>query len=419
MPRSSAARKLRGHGNLPRLPGPHVSVPFSTRLQQGVFDTLYRNNLVYNACWEDPAVDRKALDLGPDDTVLVITSAGCNALDYALAGAGRVHAVDANPRQTALLELKLAAIRELGHADFFGLFGRGRHARFREIYRDSLRAGLSPFATAFWDRHGPWFESREGLYGHGLSGYVARGFRAWLAFRPALRDALDELFAAPDLVTQRIIFERSVEPALWGRSLRWALSRQVTMSMLGVPVAQHDEVRRQHVAGVPGFVRDSIGYVFRHLPAHNNYFWSLYLRGSYGAGCCPAYLEPRGFAALKAGAAARVVPCTGLVTDFLEAGGEPITRFVLLDHMDWLAASRMDELAREWAAIIERAAPGARVIFRSAHARPAFMDRLRVPGGGRGRPLASLLHFDEARAARLQREDRVHTYAGFHIAEFA
>lgn len=33
---------------------------------------------------EDPAVDRQVLENGSDDTMLVITSAGCNVLDYAL-----------------------------------------------------------------------------------------------------------------------------------------------------------------------------------------------------------------------------------------------------------------------------------------------------------------------------------------------
>ena len=69
----------------------------------GWFDLLYRTNLVYNQCWEDPALDQEALQLGPHDRVLAITSAGCNVLDYALRGA-RVVAVDANPRQSHLLE---------------------------------------------------------------------------------------------------------------------------------------------------------------------------------------------------------------------------------------------------------------------------------------------------------------------------
>ena len=89
-------------------------------LPKALFDLVWRHNIVYNQCWEDPAVDRQALALSPRDRVLVITSAGCNALDYALLGA-KVVAVDANPRQNHLLELKRAGIRALDWSAFFEL----------------------------------------------------------------------------------------------------------------------------------------------------------------------------------------------------------------------------------------------------------------------------------------------------------
>ena len=40
-----------------------------------VFKFVHGNNLVYNTCWEDPALDRIALQLTPSDTVMVISSA--------------------------------------------------------------------------------------------------------------------------------------------------------------------------------------------------------------------------------------------------------------------------------------------------------------------------------------------------------
>ncbi len=147
------------------------------RFDQRVFDAIYARSLVYNTCWEDPAVDRQALAFTPEDRVMVITSAGCNALDYALAGPARIHAVDANPRQTALLELKLAGIRRLDFDDFFALFGAGRHPGFQDLYRRRLRPELSPFARRYWDRHGRWFaadDPRDTFYYRGLSGAVAR-----------------------------------------------------------------------------------------------------------------------------------------------------------------------------------------------------------------------------------------------------
>ena len=82
-------------------------------VSERVFQLVHGHNLVYNTCWEDPRLDREALQLGPTDNVLVITSAGCNALDYVLTEPKHVYAVDMNPRQNALLELKLAGIRQL------------------------------------------------------------------------------------------------------------------------------------------------------------------------------------------------------------------------------------------------------------------------------------------------------------------
>ncbi len=83
------------------------------RLSRWIFDAVHRQNLVYNQCWEDPAVDQAALRLRPEDRVLVITSAGCNALDYAapppelvkrLREAGLLAGVDhlAAPAETAV-----------------------------------------------------------------------------------------------------------------------------------------------------------------------------------------------------------------------------------------------------------------------------------------------------------------------------
>jgi len=392
----------------------------SERVNERVFDALYSRSLIYNTCWEDPAVDRQALGITGGDTMLVITSAGCNVLDYALAGPRRIHAVDANPRQTALLELKLAGIRRLSYTDFFMLFGEGRHPQFPELYRELLRSDLSPFAQRFWDGAGDWFSHRNPrntFYFHSLSGRVALLFRHYLDLQPRLREAVDELVEAKSLDEQCSIYDARVAPRMWNRGVNWALSRQITMSMLGVPAPQHEEVRRQHSGGVPGFVREAVEYVFRSLPLWTNYFWRVYVRGSYSRDCCPEYLKRGNFLALKNGLADRITHHTCTVTELLRAKQPQLSKFVLLDHMDWLGSFKPEALCEEWAALLDCAAPGARAIFRSAHAQPAYLDRLTVPGAGRNRPLRELLDFHPELAMRLTREDRVHTYAGFHIAD--
>lgn len=226
--------------------------PLSDFVDQKLFEAIYARALIYNSCWEDPAVDRQALALRPDNTVLVITSAGCNALDYALDGPAHVPAVDANPRQSALMELKLAGIRRLDFDDFFAMFGAGAHPHFGEVYREMLRSELSQFAARHWDRHWRWFESADGedtFYSHGLSGFVTRLFRSYLRMRPALREGIDALGEARTLDEQREIYDRAVAPLLWSRPAKWTLSRQITMSVLGVPHPQRKEVQSQHAGG--------------------------------------------------------------------------------------------------------------------------------------------------------------------------
>jgi len=124
------------------------------RISRKSFQWVHQGNLVYNTCWDDPRLDREALQIGPEDEILVITSAGCNALDYLLDEPHRVHAVDMNPKQNSLLELKLSAIRNLDYDSFFDLFGRGRSENWSQLYTEKLRDDLSMSARKYWDNSG-------------------------------------------------------------------------------------------------------------------------------------------------------------------------------------------------------------------------------------------------------------------------
>lgn len=348
--------------------------------------------------------------------MLVITSAGCNVLDYALTGPARIHAVDANPRQTALLELKLAAIRQLDFDDFFAIFGSGWYRHFESIYVGLLRNELSDFARAYWDKRVDWFGGEKtSFYFHGLSGIVARMFRAYLAVNPRLGASVNEIFTSGSLDVQRRIYAESIAPRLWRPGVKWALSRQLTMNLLGVPHPQRRQVQAQHDRGIAGFIQEALEYVLCELPLADNYFWSVYVRGHYTSECCPEYLKEVNFTRLKGGLVDSIQPHTCTITDFLKSTDECISKFVLLDHMDWMTSYYPEALAEEWAAILDHAAPNARVIFRSAHAAPTYLDAIRI--GADRRKLVECLSFDDSLARTLHAFDRVHTYAGFHVAD--
>lgn len=387
-----------------------------------VFRFVHGRNLVYNTCWEDPRLDRVALELGPHDNVLVITSAGCNALDYALAGAGRIFAVDLNPRQNALLELKLAGIRSLQFETFFEMFGRGRVAGIQPLYQQQLRPLLSAPAQRYWDRRIGFFADqgpRRSFYFRGTSGAFARAMNLYVDHVVRLRPWLDAILDCPTVGQQRQIYERHLHDRFWSRGVRLALTRNSVLSLVGVPPAQRSQIEAHFPGGLLSYLDACVEAVFARLPLADNYFWRVYLTGAYTSACCPEYLKPENFQRLKAGLAERISVHTDSVQGFLDHNPVSISRFVLLDHMDWLCGKHFPLLEQEWQAIVRRAAPAARLIWRSGGLNADFVNRARVAIDGRARQVGEILTYHPEFARHLHQQCRVHTYGSFHIADLA
>ncbi|WP_182867555.1 DUF3419 family protein [Stieleria mannarensis] len=385
------------------------------------FDAVHQRNLVYNTCWEDPRLDRQALDLGPGDSVLVITSAGCNALDYALQAPKRVHAVDVNAMQNALLELKIAAIRTLGYDDFFEVFGRGVHPNWKTLYRDRVRPALRRDDRAIWDRRTDFFDGtarRNSFYFRGTSGFFAWMINGYLNRPKGLRESVLEILSAETVQQQAEIYDsRGVSEQLFSKPMRWVLRRDTTLAMLGVPRSQRLQIDRGYPGGIGRFIQDRIETVFKKIPLKDNYFWRVYLTGSYTPTCCPEYLTRQGFDRLRAGLVDRVSTHHNTVESFLRVHDEPISRFVLLDHMDWLYERHPDLLASEWQSIVDRSAENTRILWRSAALDVDFVDPLTVRSNGKPTCLGDLLRYQKELAAELHLTDRVHTYGSFYIAD--
>ena len=385
-----------------------------------MFNMVHGNNLVYNTCWEDPRLDRIALGLGSDDNVMVITSAGCNALDYALEAPKNVFAVDMNPRQNALLELKMAGIRHLEYEDFFDMFGRGRLKDAVDTYHQNLRKSLSTWSQQYWDRWIRFFDNRHRpFYYRGTSGTFAKVLNVYVDRVLRVRQWLDAILDAATVDEQRQIYNDHLRERFWTRSLKFAMGRDTTLSMVGVPKAQRDQVDQDYDGGIVKFVQDCVEAVFANLPLIDNYFWRVYLTGEYTHQCCPEYLKADNFERLKNGLVDRVSTHTNTVEGFLWGCPERVSRFVLLDHMDWLSNRFYHLLESEWEAILNQATDDARFIWRSGGLQTDFVNRACIQFDGRSREVGELLSFNRSLADDLHSRDRVHTYGSFYIANMA
>jgi S-adenosylmethionine-diacylglycerol 3-amino-3-carboxypropyl transferase len=373
-----------------------------------VFRRVHETQLIYNCAWEDPRCDRRLLQLLPDSRVVMITSAGCNALDYLLDQPAHIHAVDMNFRQNALLELKLALIRAGNHEVLFEMFGLGATPRHRVIYAE-LRAHLGPAARKYWDDKISFFDPsslKQSFYYHGTAGSAAwMMMQAVFGARDSLREKMRCLLDARSLEEQADIY-RDIEPHLWGWLARWLARQPALMTLLGVPRPQINLIQEQHPGGLACYVRDKLRHMFTRVPISDNYFWRVYMTGRYEPHCCPNYLTPGSFPTI-ANNASRVTMHTSSISNFLREHPGEYTHFVLLDHQDWLAAHDPAALRDEWELILQNCAPKARILLRSAGVSVDFIPP----------DILARLRFHPRLADEQHTLDRVGTYGSTHLAE--
>lgn len=381
------------------------------KISEQVFSQIHGKHLVYNTCWEDPRCDRNLLNFNSDSSVVMLTSAGCNALDYLLDDPAEIHCVDLNPRQNALLELKTAFFKSGNHAALFDFFGAGVSAHARMLLNEVALPHLDdPYARQFWKHQVRYFQGkglRPSFYWRGSSGTVAWLVRNWLQSQPEARRMTHRLFESQTLQEQQQCYEQ-LEPRFLNSFVQWLVSQHFIQSMLGVPKSQQHLAGRLYPDGMAGYIRHCLRHVFTRIPVQDNYFWRLYFYGHYTSDCCPNYLCPEYFEPLR-DRVDRIRTHSTSLSGFLKQHPGSYTHFILLDHQDWLAAHQRSALEEEWWLILANAAPGAKVLLRSAASEPDFFPDFVLKN----------VRFDPAAAQREHVRDRVGTYASTWVGQIA
>jgi betaine lipid synthase len=219
----------------------------------------FNDEYIYAFNWEDPRVDCRLLNIEKDDVILTITSSGDNILDYLLEGPRRVHAVDLNPNQNHLLELKVAAFSALSYADTWKLFGEGRHSDFRNVLINKLSPYMSGHALQYWLNHTKVFTSGEGLYESGGSGLAIKAVR-WLFKLFGLTSIVRTFCAVETLNEQREIWPQ-IRRVLMSPLLHWAVIRTEWWAWKagGVPPAQRQLIQDDYSAASGQPLTNTVG----------------------------------------------------------------------------------------------------------------------------------------------------------------
>ncbi|OCW58017.1 DUF3419 family protein [Hoeflea olei] len=395
-----------------RIDGAVVRTPAlsATGLLERVFSAAFRG-LVYPQIWEDPLIDMEALALKPTDTMVTIASGSCNVLSYLTAEPKEIIAVDLSPAHVALGRLKLAAAANLpDHTSFSNLF---RHADLKsnvKLYERHIRPHLDDTTRAYWDGREINGRRRIGRFTRGFyrTGLLGRFIAAAHGIARLHGVDVRELLRMDTVDKQRAFFDARIAPIFDSRSFRALISMRASLFGLGIPPAQYEALAGDDAEGMIGALRTRTERLACGFPLKDNYFaWQAFGRG-YQPGAeasLPPYLEARHFETLRRNAGRVSIVNDSITTLLANRAAGSVDAFVLLDAQDWMTDRQLADL---WAEITRTAAPGARVIYRTAAAASPLKGR--VPDG-----ILDKWDYRADQSLKLGARDRSAIYGGFHL----
>lgn len=263
-------------------------------MRSEVAQAMSLDQVRYTQVWEDHLLLEAGLDIGPDDDVLSICSAGCNVLALLLQEPRSITAIDMSPAQAAVLELKLAAIGQLSHGEFVDLLGV-RAGLDRKALYGRIREALPPAARSFWDNHLPVLESSllnagrlDAYFGVFRSDHLPRAWPPGLARR---------LLEAPTIEAQGQIFFQEADTPRFKELFSWYYGREM-MEAHGRDPAQFRHVEKGDVAA---YFHKRLIHVMTELKVRGNFYLEAFFTGAYkDLRQAHPYLHPDNFEKLRA-----------------------------------------------------------------------------------------------------------------------
>jgi S-adenosylmethionine-diacylglycerol 3-amino-3-carboxypropyl transferase len=348
-------------------------------------------DLLFGMSWEDPSSDRRALAIQPGETLLTVTSGACNTLTLLLEDPGKVYAVDINPSQSYLLELKCAAVRHLDYNELRAFLGLAPSDQRLQVF-ERLRGDLTGAALRYWTGNAEAL--RTGVVTAGKYESFIRLFSRVLGVLQG-KERIEGLFRCETLAQQQDYFERKWNTLQWRLLFKLFANKRV-LARRGL-TADYFKFDDGSSSFSESFLRRARRAICE-IPVESNYFLAQYLLARYRSEeAVPAYLL-RGNLPIVRQRLDRIEIVTSDAQSWL--GRQPNSSIDAFSLSNICELMSPDETGRLFAAVTGAARAGARVCFRN----------LMVP---RGVPetLASEIELNEELSRQLIAEDRSLVYS--------
>ena len=355
------------------------------------------SSIRYAQCWEDPLILSEALKITPDDIVLSIASAGDNSFALLLDKPKKVIALDLNPAQIALCELKMAAIAELNWNDCMEFLGALDSDNRTEVYH-TIRQLLSNSTKDFWDSN--LFAIHGGVIHMGKFEKYFSIFRRFILPLIHTKSEINGL-----LMNKTLSEEEEYYDNVWN-NWRWRKLIKIFFGkfLLGRLGRDPEFFRYVQKIDVSTQLLERAKYAMTALPTYNNWFMEFILTGKYGdLDMAHPYMNKDNFMQLKS-LLSRLELRLESIESYLSSGPEDApTKYNLSDIFEYMSAESVEEILN----YILRFSP--------SHTRFAYWNlfvQRSVPNKLRDR-----IRRDEDLSDKLWKKDKAFFYSSFIIEE--
>ena len=379
-----------------------MSSDLRTAIPTDATAVLADGELRYSTVWEDHVLLERGLAPRLGDDLLVIAGAGDNVLNLLLREPRRIVAIDVNPAQAALVDLKLSALSALEHHDFLQLLGlTAAQPLARLSHYERVRARLSDSSRAWWDDRATTIA--DGIAESGrLERYIA-GFRAHL-----------DLADVDRLLSSRTIAEQRANAGfLFSSELCRAFTEYFSAENLGV--RGRDPSQMQYVGDdidVTAHLLSRLRWVCTELPVAGNVYVQRFFRGIETDS---PYLRRDAYPRLRR-LAPRVEIVTAELSEYLSMQAtSSFDHAGLSDLFEYLSSDATSAVADDLARVIR---PGGRIAYWNLFVpRAASVSSRATRGISVDNRNTSNLKFLESLSNALWASDRAWFYRAFRVEE--
>jgi S-adenosylmethionine-diacylglycerol 3-amino-3-carboxypropyl transferase len=286
---------------------------------------MHEPKIYYSQCWEDTDVLIKALNIRPEDDVLSITSGGDNTLALLLQKPRTLTAIDNNPAQNYLLELKIASIKVLKYDSFLEFIGvKESHKRLEDFQK--IKGYLNKEAAEWWDQRTNLIE--QGIIHIGKLESYFRLFKKLVLPIIHSKATINKLFELNSLEDQKAFYNNKWDNWRLHLLTRLFFSKAV-MSRIGRSKAAF---RYATTNDLGQHYLDKSKQVITNIPIKDNYYLDYILSGNYAEQeRMPVYMQEKYYEILKKDVD-KVKIITMHINDFLsQSSDNTFSKFNLSD----------------------------------------------------------------------------------------